>query len=270
MQFQILRTLLSAVLRTGNAAGGCLPLMHIATSRCSDSDQSSPHTLLQDVPSKLPPMLHCVRAIWVLCKHYSVPERLLELLRQMGGQVIACCRNAIPLRTLLAGDVTAGVIVLQEVLVCSYSYQHLGGLDHVSSCREHDSMPSVCTADAHGKTVDCMFIPSMLRFHAESVIAASRIESFQLHASIQHDTEAQCLICRVWTHVTHGRSCIMRQRRRLPLARSHHGALMIEMSLPRPTPSYSAAGDHCHDANPEPLLEQLREAHIHLHWIHRI
>lgn len=60
-------------------------------------------------------MVHCLRALWVLCPHYAAPERMVELLRQLGVQVIGCCARAIPLPALLAGDVTAGIAVLQEV-----------------------------------------------------------------------------------------------------------------------------------------------------------
>lgn len=60
-------------------------------------------------------MLHCIRAIWTLCAYYSDPEKLVELLRQIAGQVIACCTVAIPVSDLLNGDVTAGLVVLQEV-----------------------------------------------------------------------------------------------------------------------------------------------------------
>ena len=63
----------------------------------------------------------------MLCPHFKVPEHMVELLRQLGGQVIACCSHAIPLPSLLAGDVAAGITLLEEVRLGSRAHEVSGG-----------------------------------------------------------------------------------------------------------------------------------------------
>ncbi|KAK9814943.1 hypothetical protein WJX73_002724 [Symbiochloris irregularis] len=82
----------------------------ILEAPCTALSKAAP----KDVMGKLPPVVHCLRALWVLCPHYRAPDHMVELLRQLGGQVIACCSAAINFQALLAGDVTACVARLEE------------------------------------------------------------------------------------------------------------------------------------------------------------
>ena len=73
--------------------------------------EAAPPTGLATV---LPPVLDVLRGVWALAPHYSSPDQMTGLLRQVSNAVVARCRACLDLRAILEGRQLGDVVARLE------------------------------------------------------------------------------------------------------------------------------------------------------------